>query len=127
MDQSTLTNIQRTLLEQIGVAKIADEFYLAGGTALALHLAHRRSEDFDFFSSIAFDAQEKDRTIAKAFPRTPILVEKQTVIATISGIQISFMYYPYPLLQETVILDSSLAVASIEDICTMKLSTIATN
>ncbi|MFQ5657921.1 MAG: nucleotidyl transferase AbiEii/AbiGii toxin family protein, partial [Candidatus Methylomirabilales bacterium] len=29
-------------------------FYLAGGTGLALHLGHRRSEDLDFFSRRAF-------------------------------------------------------------------------
>lgn len=32
------------------------EFVLYGGTALALRLGHRQSEDFDFFSSGAFDA-----------------------------------------------------------------------
>ena len=31
------------------------EFVLYGGTALALRLGHRRSEDFDFFSSREFD------------------------------------------------------------------------
>ena len=30
-------------------------FVLYGGTAIALRLAHRRSEDFDFFSSESFD------------------------------------------------------------------------
>jgi len=37
------------------LAKRADQlgtsgYYLAGGTALALHLGHRQSVDFDFFS-----------------------------------------------------------------------------
>lgn len=27
-----------------------DQFYLAGGTALALHLGHRQSRDLDFFT-----------------------------------------------------------------------------
>ena len=48
---------EETLSE--GMAAVADElsrwpalgaFYLAGGTALALHLGHRRSRDLDFFS-----------------------------------------------------------------------------
>ncbi|MGA9292658.1 MAG: nucleotidyl transferase AbiEii/AbiGii toxin family protein [Ignavibacteriaceae bacterium] len=30
--------------------KFNDKFYLAGGTALALQLGHRRSDDFDFFT-----------------------------------------------------------------------------
>jgi hypothetical protein len=34
---------------------VPSEFVLYGGTGLALHLGHRISEDFDFFSSISFD------------------------------------------------------------------------
>ncbi|HXS93611.1 MAG TPA: nucleotidyl transferase AbiEii/AbiGii toxin family protein [Candidatus Limnocylindrales bacterium] len=33
------------------------EFVLYGGTGLALQLGHRVSEDFDFFSSAAFDPE----------------------------------------------------------------------
>ena len=32
------------------------QFVLYGGTALALRLAHRRSEDFDFFSAEPIDS-----------------------------------------------------------------------
>jgi hypothetical protein len=35
------------------LSAIPDEFTLYGGTALALHLGHRTSVDFDFFSSRA--------------------------------------------------------------------------
>ena len=34
---------------------VPSDFVLYGGTALALQLAHRVSEDFDFFSSAGFD------------------------------------------------------------------------
>jgi hypothetical protein len=34
---------------------VPSEFVLYGGTGLALQLGHRFSEDFDFFSSSAFD------------------------------------------------------------------------
>jgi hypothetical protein len=34
---------------------VPSDFVLYGGTALALQLGHRVSEDFDFFSSIGFD------------------------------------------------------------------------
>ena len=32
------------------LSEVPDEFVLYGGTALALHLGHRTSIDFDFFS-----------------------------------------------------------------------------
>lgn len=40
----------RDLLTFIGEHTFAERFYLAGGTALALRLGHRRSYDLDFFS-----------------------------------------------------------------------------
>ncbi|GAG28455.1 unnamed protein product [marine sediment metagenome] len=39
------------LLSLIGRQPFAERFYLAGGTALALRLGHRRSVDLDFFSA----------------------------------------------------------------------------
>ena len=40
------------------------EFVLYGGTALALRLAHRHSEDFDFFANNPFDPE----ALRKAIP-----------------------------------------------------------
>ena len=34
---------------------VPSDFMLYGGTGLALHLGHRASEDFDFFSSSGFE------------------------------------------------------------------------
>jgi hypothetical protein len=39
---------QRRLWDELGT--VPDSFVLYGGTALALHLGHRQSEDFDFFA-----------------------------------------------------------------------------
>lgn len=36
-------------LELVGQTPLAAQFYLAGGTAIALHLGHRHSYDLDFF------------------------------------------------------------------------------
>lgn len=42
------------ILSKSGILKSA---YLAGGTALALHLGHRYSYDFDFFTPQKFDEE----------------------------------------------------------------------
>ena len=39
------------------------EFYLAGGTALALRHGHRRSVDFDFFRQDSVDTEALDLTV----------------------------------------------------------------
>lgn len=48
----SLAEPQQRLWRELG--STPSEFVLYGGTALALQLAHRQSEDFDFFSNISF-------------------------------------------------------------------------
>ena len=49
-----LAEPQRALWPELDA--VPPEFVLYGGTALALQLGHRTSDDFDFFSSEGFDA-----------------------------------------------------------------------
>lgn len=49
-----LPESQRDLWPELDAA-VPSDFVLYGGTALALQLGHRVSEDFDFFSSVGFD------------------------------------------------------------------------
>jgi Nucleotidyl transferase AbiEii toxin, Type IV TA system len=48
-----LPESQRRLWPELD--SVPSDFVLYGGTALALHLGHRVSEDFDFFSAAGFD------------------------------------------------------------------------
>ena len=50
-----ITPAMREVLRFIGQRDSARRFYLAGGTALALRLGHRRSVDLDFFSETDFE------------------------------------------------------------------------
>ncbi len=47
---------QRQLWDEL--VQVPDEFTLYGGTAIALHLGHRTSVDFDFFGTKNFDPAE---------------------------------------------------------------------
>jgi Nucleotidyl transferase AbiEii toxin, Type IV TA system len=47
---------QRRLWDELGCVPVS--FVLYGGTAIALHLAHRASVDFDFFADHVFDPSE---------------------------------------------------------------------
>lgn len=124
MQNNALTNIQQALLQKLGHTGVVEEFYLAGGTALALHLIHRPSEDFDFFTPNQFDVQDHYRRLLEHFEVRHILTERQTLIVEIKTVRISFMQYPYPLLRSAA-MQERIRLASIEDIATMKLATIA--
>jgi hypothetical protein len=58
----TLPSSQRELWSELAVTP--PEFVLYGGTALALRLGHRTSEDFDFFSNRSFQPDELERRIS---------------------------------------------------------------
>ena len=104
-------------------------FVLYGGTAVALHLGHRRSLDFDFFRSEALD---KKALQAFAFMRDAqtIQEDENTIVAIapmVAGpVKVSFFgdmsigRINDPLLTA----DSTLLVASIDDLLATKLKTI---
>ena len=55
----------RGVLAQVGACSFVNDFYLAGGTALALHLGHRESVDLDFFSQERFDGATLKKELSR--------------------------------------------------------------
>lgn len=101
------------------------KFYLAGGTALALHLGHRTSLDFDFYCQSRFDSTTFAQTIESLFGKKAkiTLKEKDTLYCRIAGVDPSFFWYKYPLLKRPLVSKGPL-IASLQDIVTMKLISI---
>ena len=101
-------------------------FYLAGGTALALQIGHRTSIDFDFYVQKHFEAKELAGEIENIFKdgARVTLREEDTVFVNISGVDCSFFWYQYPLIEkaENVM---GIQVASCQDIAAMKLIAIS--
>lgn len=103
------------------------DFYLAGGTALALQIGHRDSVDFDFFSKEDINTKElfeRLREIFKEHKLLKIQEEPNTLTVLVDdAIKISFFTHKYKLIGE-IINDGNLSLASAEDIGCMKLSAI---
>jgi predicted nucleotidyltransferase component of viral defense system len=103
------------------------DFYLAGGTGLALQLGHRDSVDFDFFSPHNFSTEKlftKIKRIFKGYKVIKTQEAKNTLSVLIDDkINLSFSAYQYPLLRKTIN-TQYLRLASLEDIACMKLSAI---
>lgn len=123
MHYEALDEKRRALLPALGSFK--KDFYLAGGTALALQIGHRVSVDFDFFTEKDFDTEvlyERVQQVFGSVPRTQ--VSPNTLAIVVQGdVKISFMGYHYPLLGECIDTEY-LRLASIGDIGCMKLSAI---
>lgn len=107
--------------------KFKADFYLAGGTGLALQIGHRDSVDFDFFSAKNFATSklyEKIKDVFAGHKISKVQEEKNTLTVFIDGkIKLSFFSYPYKLIGKLVN-EENIKIASIEDIAVMKLAAI---
>jgi len=85
------------ILDKLPVFK--NDFYLAGGTALALQLGHRISVDFDFFTSKQFDNEKLInliKTVFDGFKISFIQNERDTLTFLLNSIiKISLFKLPY--------------------------------
>ena len=100
-----------------------DDFYLAGGTALALQIGHRLSIDLDFFSPRPIKKILLAKIEEKLGPVSVLVNTKNELTVTAGGIKITFLHYPF-ILKHKTIETNIVPLASIADIASMKAYTI---
>lgn len=101
------------------------DFYLAGGTALALQIAHRRSIDFDFFTEKEFDVPSVKKLLLKLGEYTVFSESSQIIDGQLNSVRMSFFNLPYKLIDKEIRC-GNLRIISRKDIAAMKLSAIST-
>ena len=96
MHKEILSEKQQELLPLI--RQFNREYYLAGGTAVALHIGHRRSIDFDLFK---FSSVRHKNIIDKiAGSRLPYEVtwrEAGQMNVTVGDVKLTFLEYPFQI------------------------------
>ncbi len=124
-----ITADMAAILKNPFLRKLPPQTYLAGGTAVALHLGHRLSVDLDFFTPHDLDSLLWYKELLKAFSGIFKLsaekMERNTLVVTLNNTGFSLFVYPYDLV-ETPVSDDSLPtpVASLRDLALMKLIAI---
>ena len=98
--------------------------YLAGGTALALHLGHRQSEDLDWFTPETLDTDDLLAIVTgMGFPVEIDQNQTGTFLAVVGGVKFSVFRYRYDVLDPFV--DAKgVNLASIRDLAAMKLTAL---
>jgi hypothetical protein len=114
----------RRNLALLAKAGLTAPFYLAGGTAAALHLGHRISVDLDFFGPEPFDSAQLAAQLSDLGKFRLERLAEDTLLGELRGIRISFFRYRYPLIAEPVSV-LGITVASLEDLAAMKLDAIS--
>ena len=105
------------------------EFMLYGGTALALHLGHRNSVDFDFFGNRAIDVSALENEIPFLAGAEITQRDKNTLSALVdrgAPVKVSFFGVPkLPRLSPPLIAkDNGLQIASLLDLAGTKASVL---
>ncbi len=103
------------------------DFYLAGGTALALRIGHRLSVDLDLFSPTLDAVEPLLTTLRASLPGLVITsTAPRTLEGALDGVEVSFFGYAFPCLRPPQRpAPDLLPLAAVEDIGAMKLAAIA--
>jgi hypothetical protein len=93
-----------SLLKRLMGMETLQEFYLVGGTALALRLGHRHSVDLDFFTGEPFDARSLSEGLMRQVGMEQAETTRNTVRGLVHAIKLECIAHQYPLLEavETV-------------------------
>jgi hypothetical protein len=79
--------------------KFNRSFYMVGGTAIALHMGHRRSIDFDLFTPLNLVKHRiKSKLFQIPFQQTPVFEDYDQIDLQINNVKVTFFSYPYPIL-----------------------------
>jgi len=95
-------------------------FYLVGGTAVALHIGHRRSVDFDLFTSAALNKPRiRAKLVQIPFSQIPVYEDYNQLHLMVNKVKVTFFSYPYPVLHPVKV-DSVITIPALLSLSAMK-------
>ena len=122
---NTITLEMRKVMTAFAGTELGRRFYLAGGTALALQLGHRRSVDLDYFSRTEDIPSLLEPLRQSLQPFAPALADSAwgNLVFLAQEVRIGFYGYGYELVQPLVEIEA-VRLASVADIGLMKLDAL---
>lgn len=113
-----LNNNQVELLPLIGEFK--REYYLVGGTAIALYLGHRRSIDFDLFKYSPLNRKKNlDKVLESRFSTLVTWNVADQMNLIVNNVKITFYQYPFQI-KANNIFDKIIRLPNLLDLAAMK-------
>jgi len=113
--------LSRSQLELLPYLKpFKRSFYLAGGTAIAFHIGHRRSIDFDLFTNAQLNKSRiKGRLLNIPYDKKTIFEDVDQLHLLINNVKITFLSFPYGI-NHPIKFDSSIPVPTLLTLAAMK-------
>jgi len=122
--------VERTtfeLLKKLMQDEKLSDFFLVGGTNLALQLGHRLSIDLDLFAYIPFETEYLVNHLINVYDiQTERVRGENTIVGRIAGVKVDMIAHIYPPLQNPIIVEG-VRMYSLQDIAAMKLVAISDN
>lgn len=113
-----LNQVQTELLPLI--KEFGKEYYLVGGTAIALQIGHRRSIDFDLFKNTPIDRSKIKRVITGMGYAFKVGFEDgDQLTGVVNEVQLTFYEYPHKI-PATVEFDDVIVMPDLLDLAAMK-------
>ena len=98
----------------------SQQFYLVGGTAVALQIGHRRSIDFDLFTDKTFDPMQIRTIVSKnnKIDHTFSQGEGELTVL-INKVKVTFFHYPFNI-EKNILLDDVIKLSDLNTLGAMK-------
>ncbi len=111
------------LIQELQALPELKDFYLVGGTALALQLGHRNSVDIDLFTQNEFREDDIYGLLTPRYRVEEIFRRKHTIILLVNNIKTDFIRHNYPYILPPIT-EEGITFLSKEDVAAMKLHAI---
>ena len=123
-DPFTIDAATFSLIQRIQAIPELKDFYLVGGTALALQYGHRNSIDIDLFTEKEFITDDLISILQNHFEiEVSFKRSTSTLLTFINNVKTDFIRHNYPLVKEPQN-EEGITLLSSEDISAMKLNAI---
>ena len=118
MHKEILSEKQKELLPLI--RQFSREYYLAGGTAVALHIGHRRSIDFDLFKFSSVNHKKNiDKIAVSQLSYEVTWRDSGQMNVTVGDVKMTFLEYPFLILPKKKF-DNIIKIPDLIDLAAMK-------
>lgn len=124
MHKKAITKNTQSVLDKLKESGIVKDFYLAGGTALALQFGHRESIDLDWFTEKDFDLGKLKSQLADVGTLEVVSEAPGTLHGILDGVKITFLFYNYSPLFPFIAFENA-TLADERDIAAMKIDAIS--
>ena len=117
-----------TLLRKLEGDAVFKDYFLVGGTSLALQIGHRASDDIDLFTRKELQIPEIAKYLKQHHSGKYQLLNTQNMIyqVMIDGVKVDFVHHPFDLVEDAFH-DSQITYLGKKDIAAMKLHAIEIN